>query len=80
MGETQNLKDACESKIALVVKQIMQNENHPLYPYYVFMRSGKRLRSMNCRTQRFFNSFVPFFYPYVQSNFYIIISLILSFF
>ena len=60
MGETQNLKDACESKIALVVKQIMQNENHPLFPYYVFMRSGKRLRSMKCRTQRFLNSFVPF--------------------
>ena len=35
MGETQHLKDACESKIALVVKQIMQNENHPLFPRYV---------------------------------------------
>ena len=60
MGETQNLKDACESKIALVVKQLMQNENHPLFPYYVSMRSGKRLPSMKCRTQRFLNSFVPF--------------------
>ena len=38
MGETQNLKDACESKIALVVKQIMQNENPPLFPHYVFIR------------------------------------------
>ena len=59
IGEIQNLKDACESKIALVVKQIMQNENHPLFPY--FMRSGKRLRSMmNCRTKRSLNSFVLF--------------------
>ena len=56
MGETQNKKDACESKIDLVVKQITQNENHPLFPYYVFMR----LQSVKCRTQRFLNSFVPF--------------------
>ena len=58
-GDAQNLQVACESKIIAGVKQIMQNENHPLFLYYVFMRSGKRLRSMNCRTQRFLNSFVP---------------------
>ena len=59
-GEVQNLREACEMKIIQEVKHIMQNEIHPLFSYYVVMRSGKRLRSMNCRTQRFLNSFVPF--------------------
>ena len=41
------------------VNNIIKNEDHLLHHYYNFMRSGKRLRCISSRTQRFRKSFVP---------------------
>ena len=51
--------ELCITRILKQVDEILRNENHPLYKCYTLMRSGKRLRSLSCRTQRFFNSYVP---------------------
>ena len=41
------------------VKDILMDDNHPLYCNYRWLRSGKRLQSLKSRTNRFLNSFVP---------------------
>ena len=41
------------------VNNIIKNEDHLLHHYHNFMRSGKRLRCISSRTQRFRKSFVP---------------------
>ena len=40
--------------------QVIQNDvTHPLNPNYQMLPSGRRLRSLKCRTARFSKSFVP---------------------
>ena len=41
------------------VKCIMANGCHALHDYYVYMRTGTRLRALSCRRQRYRKSFVP---------------------
>ena len=41
------------------VKCIMANSCHALHEYYVYMRTGTRLRALSCRTQQYRKSFVP---------------------
>ena len=41
------------------VKCIMANSCHALHDYYVYMRTGTRLRALSCRTQRYRKYFVP---------------------
>ena len=40
-------------------KHILSDNNHVLAQCYVYMRSGRRLRSVSVRTQRYRGSFVP---------------------
>ena len=47
------------SKCVSKVKSLFSDHCHPLSHYYVFMRSGKKLRVPSCETVRYRNSFVP---------------------
>ena len=59
-GEVQNLRESCESKIIQGVKHIMQNEDHPLFSYYVVITQINELP--NSTLSKFFCSF---FDPYL---------------
>ena len=48
-----------EKAVTQRCKVIMNDVKHPLYPKYQTMPSGKRLRSIKCRTSRYSTSFVP---------------------
>ena len=41
------------------VKCIMANSCHALHDYYVYVRTGTRLRALSCRTQRYRKSVLP---------------------
>ena len=47
-----------EGTLKQVVK-IMQDQTHPLYKCYMFLRSGRRLSLPIIRTDRYKKSFVP---------------------
>ena len=38
---------------------IQQDSSHPLHPNYQLLPSGRRMRSLQCRTSRYSKSFVP---------------------
>ena len=59
-GESYDLTKECTDRIANMADGIMLNENHPLHDYFEFLRSGRRLRSLKCRTNRYADSFVPY--------------------
>ena len=62
IGERRDLARECTDHADRIIKnanEIMSNKNHPLHDYYEFLRSGRRLRSMKCRTKRYADSFVP---------------------
>ena len=59
-GVRRDLKVECDNRIVQKAKDIMANCNHPLFSCYEFLRSGRRLRSLKCRTQRFKNTFIPY--------------------
>ena len=40
-------------------KIIRTDDSHPLHNLYVMLPSGRRLRSLKCRTSRYSKSFVP---------------------
>ena len=60
IGERCDLANECTDRIIKKANEIMSNKNHPLHNYYELLRSGRRLRSMKCRTKRFSDSFVPY--------------------
>ena len=57
--ECHNMTKQCTDKILHTARSIMSNDNHPLHRYFESLRSGKRLRSLKCRTNRYANSFIP---------------------
>ena len=59
-NEDIDLHDKLTEWVLRKTKDIFKIKDHPLHDYYNFMRSGKRLRSICCRTTRYLNSFVPF--------------------
>ena len=58
-GEFRNLENVCLEKILQKANEVVANESHVLHKYYEYMRSGKRLRAIKCRTERYRKSFVP---------------------
>jgi hypothetical protein len=48
-----------ERSVLKKLKCIMDNESHLMSKYIQWLPSGKRLRSLMCRTKRFQNSYVP---------------------
>ena len=59
-NEDIDLHDKLTEWVLRKTKDIFKIKDHPLHDYYNFMRSGKRLRSICCRTTCYLNSFVPF--------------------
>ena len=54
IGEGRHLEQECKDKIFQKTKEILANEGHTWYHFYQFiMRSGKRMRSLKCRTKRY---------------------------
>ena len=54
-----NLHDLHKSACQRLANKIIKDSEHPLHYKYEYMRSGKRLRLMKHRTNRYGNSFVP---------------------
>ena len=53
------LNDIYDTKIMCKVKSVINDTSHPLYSCYQWLPSGKRLRSVTCKTKRHAESFVP---------------------
>ena len=51
---------ACKARILQTAKQIIANKNHNLNYLYELLRSGKRMRSVKCRTSQYLGSYVPY--------------------
>jgi hypothetical protein len=47
------------NRIVSLSNRILSNSEHPIRVYYEVLRSGVRLKSLKCKTNRFKNSFVP---------------------
>ena len=47
------------TKVIYKANEILGNENHVLNPFYQYLRSGRRLEAIKCRTERYRKSFVP---------------------
>ena len=60
IGSKQDLEVECKNLILNKAKDIMSNSNHNLKYLYEFLPSGRRLRSLKCRTSRYSGSYVPF--------------------
>ena len=60
IGKGRHLEQECKNRIIQKTKEILANKDHTLYHCYEFMRSGKRLRSLKCRTSRYLNTYVPY--------------------
>ena len=54
-----NLADIYKKSSLHRCEVITSDPSHPLNSSYQLLPSGKRLRSMNCRTSRYCKSFVP---------------------
>ena len=59
IGEVRDLTHICNDKILQKANEILGNENHVLNPFYQYLRSGRRLEAIKCRTERYRKSFVP---------------------
>ena len=59
IGEVRDLTHICNDKILQKANEILGNENHVLNPFYKYLRSGRRLEAIKCRTERYRKSFVP---------------------
>ena len=59
-GARRDLCEECIKRITQKAKDILANGDHPLFSFYEFLRSGRRLRSLRCRTHRFKNTFLPY--------------------
>ena len=57
--EVKNYKDIYEEKLMMRTKKVLNDHTHPLYSEFVFMQSGRRLRTNKCRTERLNRSAVP---------------------
>jgi hypothetical protein len=55
---TTNLSDLYINCLDSKLKKIMENNNHPLHYKFSYLPSGRRLRSIPSRTNRYKNSFV----------------------
>jgi hypothetical protein len=53
------LEEVYERRSISLAKRIMKNANHPLKQHFNLLQSGKRLKSLKTRTNRYKNSFVP---------------------
>ena len=60
IGNRRNLTEECEARILQKAKEIIANDNHNLNCLYELLRSGRRMRSLKCRTGRYLNSYVPY--------------------
>ena len=58
-GELRDLTHVCTERIFKKANEILNNESHVLHMHYQYLRSGKRLKTLKCRTERYRKSFVP---------------------
>lgn len=54
-----SIQDIAENRCASRARKICSDSSHPHYGLFILLASGKRFRSMRCRTTRFYNSFFP---------------------
>lgn len=58
-AQVKSLDDLYEKHAISYVKKVIKDNNHPLWPNFKFLRSGRRLGLPVIRTTRFKNSFIP---------------------
>uniref|UniRef100_A0A4W6DNS9 Reverse transcriptase domain-containing protein n=1 Tax=Lates calcarifer TaxID=8187 RepID=A0A4W6DNS9_LATCA len=54
-----SIQDIAENRCASRARKICSDSSHPHHGLFTPLASGKRFRSMRCRTTRFYNSFDP---------------------
>ena len=59
LGKVIDLNTICEEKVLVKASKLAMDQNHPLNPFYVKLRSGKRWQSMRAKSNRYHHSFIP---------------------
>lgn len=63
-----NLDKTCEEKVVTKALSLTTDANHPLNTYYTKLRSGRRWNSVQARTNRYVNSFIPYSIRSLNAN------------
>ena len=59
VGDSINLHEICDERVLVKVKALLKEADHPFPLYNCWLKSGRRLQSVRCKTNRYLNLITP---------------------